>query len=118
MQGRDEKLEFRKAFAKLEFQQCSEQHIHTVSEDKSNFKQGTWRSLARIAVEEGGGKPGCAAAANYGMACLQLGQPWWEWDTYTQQVKFNYVERGFWDSFKQSWTKTRFETKRLKHPIF
>ena len=56
MQGRDEKLEFRKSFAKLRFQQYSEQHGHTMSEDKSIFKQGTWRSLARIAVEEGSGK--------------------------------------------------------------
>ena len=69
--------------------------------------KGNFYSLARIAVEEGGGSSGMRAACNYAMRALTLGPPWIEYDEWTQQVKFLYMVKGYDEEFRRAWSTTQ-----------
>ena len=59
--------------------------------------------FGRILVEEGGGKAGRRAAANYALRCMALGGKCFLYDEWTQQLKLAYVVQGFRDTFEQEW---------------
>eukprot|EP00973_Karenia_brevis_P017509 2401977-Karenia_brevis.AAC.1 len=56
----------------------------TVTEEST----GKYRSLGRIAVEEGGGPQGILNAHNYAMSCVEMGGHWTKYDKFTKALKF------------------------------
>eukprot|EP00974_Lingulodinium_polyedra_P030282 2914903-Lingulodinium_polyedra.AAC.1 len=106
--GRAQKAEFRKQWAKGQYDTFVEKKTYTQQQQNTESMEGTMLSLHRIAVEEGGGKAGMRAAVNYALTCLQQASPAWvEYNSWTKSVKFRYVVKKSTDTFTKSWSATQ-----------
>ena len=47
------------------------------------------------------------AACSYAARALAMGEPWAQYDPWTCQVKFMYMETGYNESFKKAWLTTQ-----------
>jgi hypothetical protein len=91
---------FRQTWATGKFDAYEKKNTITKSKVESFWKVGTFRSLSRIAVEEGSGRSGWQSAVQYAMSCFELGDGWCS--RYLFQIKplFDYL---------------RLETTNMKH---
>lgn len=113
LSGYASRAKFRASWAEKKYDNYKASKISTTSESKEEYKDGTYYSLNRMAVEEGGGQEGKKAALLYAMKCQLLGKPWLFWDEWTQQPKYLYIVVGFKEKFTKAWTikKEHFRTK-------
>ena len=101
-----DKSVFRAKWAKAEFQKWESLHKFEKVEghDKTEGKNGRYLTLARIAVEEGGGKTGRRNSMNYCLRCIVLGGHWLKYDEeFTQSIKYLYIEHTLSEQYKTSW---------------
>lgn len=101
--GQKAKAEFRQRWAQLRYKDYIEAKEHTKTWETVDTSKGHYYSVARIAQEEGGGEMGWKAAINYSLRAFGMGPPWFEFDSWTQQVKFLYMIKGYEENFKKSW---------------
>ena len=99
------KRAWRMKFASIFCKECEGTKTHIEEEEQTKFKQGTLRSFSRIVQEEGGYQdPGnLIAARNYCMKRLQLGSDWYEFDSFTKRLNFNYIEKGSRETMRNAW---------------
>ena len=101
------KLALRQDWAKGEYHMFVETRTHASEFEKSNDTTGTWMSLNRIAVEEGGGEVGMKAAINYCLRAAREGPQWASYNEWTQQASYKYTVRREKESNKETWSKTQ-----------
>ena len=72
-----------------------------VCSSPSSSSSQNWRGQ-----EEGGyhDPENVSAAKNYAMTCLKLGGAWVSYDTFTQRLKFLYMEHGKREILEKAWT--------------
>ena len=98
------KSDIRANWAKAKYEAYTESKSYKESSTHTEFSNGQYYSFGRVMVEEGGGRAGRRAAANYALRCMALGGKWFHYDEWTQQLKFAYVVQGFRDTFEKAWT--------------
>ena len=101
--GQKAKSDFRANWCKGTYDSYMESKRYREKQTHTDISNGQYFSFGRILVEEGGGKAGRRAAANYALRCMALGGKWFLYDEWTQQLKFAYVVQGFRDTFEQEW---------------
>ena len=115
MKGNTAKEKFRAEWAKGEYQRYLETKTFKQTHTQECKNAGTWYSLQRIAVEEGGGKEGMTAAINYCLSCLAQPTPtdWCEYNSWTKTLKFRFVVKHVDDSFTQQWSSEQSWSKTI-----
>ena len=105
IKGRAAMAEFRAKWAKGQADEHWETKLFTETAEQTMMKKAMFRSIARIAVEEGGGAAGNKASMEYALSCIELGTEWYEYETMSKQVKYLYLEKGSKEVFKKAWKK-------------
>ena len=108
--GRGAKALFRQQWAMQQHEKFKKVASHSTKVEHEDIIGGKFLSLGRIAWLEGGDKKGMRNACNYALACLRMDKNWFHYCEMTKDVKYRYVERGFWEKFNEAW-----ETKKLWH---
>ena len=103
--GNKAKAEFRAKWAKEEYDSYKDTKTFSESHEIEDTTTGTWLSLAKIAVEEGGGDAGLSAAMNYAMEAIKAGRGWAKYHKWTKQPKFRYVVEGDNEKSKRKWER-------------
>lgn len=106
LRGHNAKALFRAQWAKEQHEEFKKELIHSKKTEHQDIVGGKYHTLNRIAHLEGGGPKGMRNACNYAMACLKMGGKWTKYCDMTKDVKYNYVEHGFWEKFTETWTST------------
>jgi hypothetical protein len=115
--GNIAKAELRKDWCSGQYDKFVETKVYTEKHTLSERKRGTFMSLGRIAVEEGGGHAGMVAAANYAMRSVEMGPDWVEYCEWTKSAKFRYVVKTNDDTFIRDWGKEqRWSTSKAPTP--
>ena len=103
--GRAGKADFRRLWARGRFDEFWETRKQTETHSQNWSAEGSFFTLEKIAVEEGGGPAGMRAAINYCMEALR--QPdmenWVRWNSWSKNVKFKYVVEKESDNFQKKW---------------
>ena len=108
--GRGAKALFRQQWAMQQHEKFKKVASHSTKVEHEDIIGGKFLSLGRIAWLEGGDKKGMRNACNYALACLRMDKKWSYYCEMTKDVKYRYVERGFWEKFNEAW-----ETKQIWH---
>ena len=81
LQGRAVKQNFRARWAEGMYNKFTETKTYQEGRTLERRQAGTWYSLKRIAVEDGGGgTEGLRAAYHYSVSCLRKGPRWYEYN--------------------------------------
>ena len=107
-----EKQQFRKDWAKSEFNKLAETRKQEKCYSKADRNWGRYLAFERIVVEEGNGPRALKRACTYVAKCMLMGGKWLLNDLMTESVKFLYIEVQFVEQFQRSWTLC---TEHLRH---
>ena len=107
-----EKQQFRKDWAKSEFDKLSETRKQEKCYSKADRNWGRYLAFERIVVEEGNGPRALKRACTYVAKCMLMGGKWLLNDNMTESFKFLYIEVQFVEQFQRSWILC---TEHLRH---
>ncbi|CAK0900674.1 unnamed protein product, partial [Prorocentrum cordatum] len=107
--GFSDKAAYRQDWLKREFDKWAKRVQYKAGEinEKAESKDGQYISLAKIAVEEGGGRAGLRAAINWAHYCILLGGEMLEYCEGTKQMKYLHIVHRLTDTYKKinaKWT--------------
>jgi len=101
------KASLRQEWCNGQYTKFVESKTHSQSYTIKEKVEGTFLSLHRIAVEEGGGETGMKAAINYCLRCVKEGSGWVEYNEWTKGAKYNYVVKKKSETHGESWQKSK-----------
>ena len=106
-QGHAGKDRVRRQWAEKEYTSFMEARTQTDKYTEEQETEGTFLSLNRIAVEEGGGSVGMQAAINYAMNAAKAGPKFVEYNEWTKQATYNYIVKKQRDKSTQEWSLSK-----------
>lgn len=101
--GHKDKAEFRRKFAESKCAEFQSKKKVVNKFEAINTKGGKFRTVTRMAQEEGGGAAGLRAAINIAMSAIELGPEWYMWDARARNFKALYMETGYQENFAKAW---------------
>ena len=107
VQGRKDKEAFRAKWAASKYENYVAAKSFTQEYKEVDWSDVKYKSIAKIAQDEGGGKQGMIAACNVAIRCYALKGRWYRFDEWTRTVKFGHLESGWSETMAKVWTKKK-----------
>ena len=95
--------DFRKQWAQCKLEEYQKEKVKLTSWRRVDKTKGKYKSLAKIAVDEGGGKQGLSAATRLAIKCCRMGGDWLRWNGQTDRFDYLHLEASYEESMTQAW---------------
>ncbi|CAK0832151.1 unnamed protein product, partial [Prorocentrum cordatum] len=96
---------YRASWAREKYQEFVKRREKVTTFSRTEYKNGQYLAIGRVAHLEGGGRLGWLQAIKIFCKTMAMGPPWIAYDELSESLRTLYIIRGTKEAFTEAWTK-------------